>query len=79
MPTKPAARSPRSASGSSKAGSAATKGDAKTLAMSPNEDERRQMIAVAAYFRAERRGFAPGNPLEDWANAEAEIARMFPR
>lgn len=30
------------------------------------------MIAVAAYFRAEQRGFAPGNELADWLQAEAE-------
>ena len=30
-------------------------------------------IAEAAYFRAERRGFAPGHELEDWLAAEAEI------
>lgn len=31
------------------------------------------MIAEAAYFRAEKRGFAPGHELEDWLAAEAEI------
>ena len=36
-------------------------------------EEREQMIAVAAYYRAERRGFAPGDPLVDWLEAEAEI------
>ncbi|MGO9513088.1 MAG: DUF2934 domain-containing protein [Steroidobacteraceae bacterium] len=30
-------------------------------------------IAEAAYFRAERRGFAPGHELEDWLAAEREI------
>jgi hypothetical protein len=34
---------------------------------------RDEMIAVAAYYRAERRGFAPGAELEDWLAAEAEI------
>ncbi len=32
-----------------------------------------QMIAEAAYFRAEKRGFAPGSELEDWLAAEEEI------
>jgi hypothetical protein len=32
------------------------------------------MIAEAAYYRAERRGFAPGHELEDWLQAEAQIA-----
>lgn len=31
------------------------------------------MIAEAAYFRAQRRGFAPGHELEDWLAAETEI------
>ena len=30
-------------------------------------------IQVAAYFRAERRGFAPGHELDDWLAAEDEI------
>ena len=34
-------------------------------------------IARAAYFRAERRGFAPGRELEDWLAAEAELKRRF--
>ena len=36
-------------------------------------DERLQMIRTAAYFRAERRGFAPGHEAEDWLAAEAEV------
>ncbi|MEK7835619.1 MAG: DUF2934 domain-containing protein [Pseudomonadota bacterium] len=36
-------------------------------------EQRQQLIAQAAYFIAERRGFAPGNELEDWLQAEAEI------
>ena len=35
--------------------------------------QRRQMIAEAAYFRAERRGFRDGDPLEDWCAAEREV------
>ncbi len=30
-------------------------------------------IAVAAYHRAQRRGFVPGQELEDWLAAEREI------
>ena len=29
-------------------------------------------IAVAAYYRAEQRGFAPGDDQADWFQAEAE-------
>lgn len=35
--------------------------------------ERWAVIAVAAYFRAEKRGFAPGGELQDWLDAEREI------
>jgi hypothetical protein len=30
-------------------------------------------IAIAAFYRAEARGFAPGGELEDWLEAEREI------
>lgn len=36
-------------------------------------DQRLKMIAEAAYFRAELRGFRNGNPATDWVEAEAEI------
>ena len=36
-------------------------------------EQRQHLIAQAAYFIAERRGFAPGNEVEDWLQAEAEI------
>ena len=32
-------------------------------------------IALAAYFIAEKRGFAPGHELDDWLAAEAAVAR----
>ena len=35
------------------------------------------MIAVAAYYCAEHRGFAPGHELEDWWEAVAAIDRML--
>jgi hypothetical protein len=31
------------------------------------------MIAIAAYYLAERRGFNGGDPLQDWLEAESEI------
>ena len=36
-------------------------------------EERHQMIAEAAYYRAKRRGFCGGDPLQDWVEAEAEL------
>ncbi len=35
--------------------------------------ERRLMIAEAAYFIAEQRGFAAGDELSDWLQAEQQI------
>lgn len=36
-------------------------------------EERYLMIAEAAYYRAESRGFVGGDPARDWVEAEAEI------
>ena len=36
-------------------------------------DTREARIAEAAYWRAERRGFAPGGEMEDWLQAEREL------
>ncbi|HWS11309.1 MAG TPA: DUF2934 domain-containing protein [Rhodocyclaceae bacterium] len=40
-------------------------------------EERHRVVAEAAYFIAERRGFAGGSPIEDWLQAEADIDRML--
>jgi hypothetical protein len=37
---------------------------------------RREHIAVAAYYRAERRGFEPPGELDDWLEAERQIDSM---
>lgn len=36
-------------------------------------DQRRRMIAEAAYFRALERDFAPGREIDDWLLAEQDI------
>ena len=43
----------------------------------PAGPDRVLMVAEAAYFRAERRGFLPGGELEDWLAAEAEVERLL--
>lgn len=40
-------------------------------------DLRHQMIAEAAYLRAEQRGFSAGDPMDDWLNAEREVDRLL--
>jgi len=42
----------------------------------PNPQSLRTMIAEAAYYRAERRGFQPGDEILDWVEAEREILGM---
>ncbi len=39
-----------------------------------DECQRQQRIAMAAYFKAESRGFVPGGELDDWLVAEQELA-----
>jgi hypothetical protein len=45
--------------------------------ITPMPAERHEMIAVAAYFVAERRGFAPGDAVRDWLEAERQIDGML--
>ena len=41
-------------------------------------ERRQRMIAEAAYFRALKRGFSGGDPVDDWLAAEREINRILP-
>lgn len=60
-----------------KAKAAAPKAPAAAKRPPPTRDQRLRYVEVAAYYIAERRAFAPGNPAEDWLNAEAEIDRLL--
>jgi hypothetical protein len=55
----------------------------KTSAEKPSppmsHDELQRLVAEAAYFRAQRRGFEPGYELQDWVEAEAEVRRLIGR
>lgn len=42
-----------------------------------SEVERRAMIELAAYLRAEARQFEPGHEVEDWLAAEAEVDKRL--
>jgi hypothetical protein len=44
-----------------------------SLPRAVSESERRGMIELEAYLRAERRDFAPGYEVKDWLAAEAEV------
>lgn len=49
----------------------------QTSSISITSDERWKMIAIAAYHKAEQRGFAPGSELQDWAEAEKEVDELL--
>ncbi len=44
-----------------------------TLPAFVDPQQRAALIARAAYFRALQRGFSPGNEVQDWLAAEAEV------
>jgi hypothetical protein len=52
---------------------AQTKAGASAPAGFVDPGQRNALIAKAAYFRAESRGFAPGHETEDWLAAESEV------
>jgi hypothetical protein len=58
---------------SAEAGSASAHAEDVQEGRPAEEEERQRLIAVAAYYRAEHRAFAPGCELDDWVEAEAEI------
>jgi hypothetical protein len=37
----------------------------------------REMVATAAYYRAQARGFQHGSPEQDWMEAETELKRLL--
>lgn len=50
-----------------------------TLTPQITRQERQRMIAEAAYYRAERRGFSGGDSVHDWLAAEAEVDALLQR
>jgi hypothetical protein len=42
-----------------------------------NLDNRLAIIAEAAYYKSEKRGFQIGHDIEDWLEAESEIAEIM--
>ena len=54
----------------------ATPAAAKPAPVALSAAQREQMVRTAAYFRAEQRGFAPGNEWDDWLSAEAEVGSL---
>jgi hypothetical protein len=71
LPSKVVARAPTLRTNAKKGNAEAQAGPALSA------QERQRLIALAAYFRAEKRGFAPGCELQDWIEAEAEVLRLI--
>lgn len=42
-------------------------------------EQRQKMIEEAAFYKAEKRNFAPGHEQEDWTDAEREIDELIAR
>ena len=76
-PVKARAKAPAKASAKAKVTKPkpAVRTDVET---SLTESDRLRMIELAAFFRAERRGFVSGFEADDWFAAEAEIAAQIP-
>ncbi len=54
-----------------------TKKSERSSSLDITSEERWKMIAVAAYHKAEKRGFLPGGELQDWAESEKEINKLL--
>lgn len=85
-PAKPAAKSAAKPAAKPVKAAAAKPAAAKAGVAKPatrrgnsgvSPERRRNYVEVAAYYIAERRGFNGGDPLADWATAEAEIDRLL--
>ena len=50
---------------------------ASAAPQSLSDEQRHAMIAEAAYYMAERRGFESGRELEDWLLAEGQLAALI--
>lgn len=78
-PTRSASRISRSSAGPSPAVDPAANPISRRSATFVEPEQRQEMIAEAAYYRAEHRGFEPGYESEDWCAAETEIDEMLTR
>ena len=67
----PATQPPRKRA--SRKARAAAKTPAPTFGQFVGPEQRAALIAEAAFFRAEKRGFSPGHEVEDWLAAESEV------
>ena len=75
--TKKTSIKPKETTSEKVAKKSATTSKPQTSSISITSEERWKMIAIAAYHKAEQRGFAPGGELQDWAEAEKEVDELL--
>lgn len=73
----PAAKAEKVSAPKAKPATVAKKPAAAKAKKSVTPQQRYMMICEAAYFKAQRRGFAPENEIQDWLDAEAEINSLL--
>ncbi len=77
--TKAPAAPAKKATAPKKAPAVRRASEPKSAAVPATTVHRDEMVRIAAYFRAERRGFAPGYEVADWLAAQVEVdARTTP-
>jgi len=67
---------PETAAASPRTAMPAEKRDGAMLS-SVSREERHALICNAAYYLAQRRGFADGDPAQDWLMAEKEVDQLL--
>jgi hypothetical protein len=70
---EPAARKRAAPASSPPPAAAAAAAPVRRVTEAPSGEARYRWIAHAAYLRAEKRGFSPGQEVADWLEAEAEF------
>jgi vacuolar-type H+-ATPase subunit H len=51
----------------------------RSLTPANDPNQLRQQVSVHAYYKAEQRGFSPGQETEDWLEAESELLAVSSR
>ena len=75
--TKKASAKPKETLAKKVARKSTTTAKPQTSSISISSEERWKMIAIAAYHKAEQRGFAPGGEMQDWDEAEKEVDELL--
>jgi len=72
-------RTTKAASPTSRSRAAKMPAAEMAAALSVSAEQRRAMIAEAAYLKAAERGFSGGDPVADWLDSEREVDALLTR